>query len=553
MHSLRTKITAMCIGAIIITMIIAAAFGMVSIQRLGMSDAERMLRLLCEVGEKNLDDLFENLEQNVQIVSSYVESDLNGLSDEDLQKHLNRVSNIFKKVLVNTNGIVTYYYRIDPAVSASAEGFWFVNLDGKGFETHEVTDITQYNTDDTSQLVWFTVPKATGEPVWLKPYITDNLDVRVISYNVPVYFDEQFVGVIGIELDYSAMAAQIDNITLYENGYAFVTDADGMIVYHPHKNISEMDAGEKAPDGIVSSDSFVRYNYEGREKLAYRLPLINGNLLMVSAPLSEINATWHKWIAAIIIIFLALLLVFIAFIMKYTGWITKPLQKLTEAAEQINEGNYECMLDYDGRDEIGVLTNTFRCVTKNLREYISRLNNLAYADALTSLRNRGAFNIMVSDMQAQLDKHERSMVFAVCMFDCNCLKQINDEYGHDKGDIYLKETARVICDVFEHSPVFRIGGDEFVAILQERDYVNREALLQLFDEKCSEKRETEMEPWRKVDVSRGMADYDPQEDKSIDDVVRRADRAMYENKWSIKREQSGGETESRNEEDRRGS
>ena len=540
MRSLRTKITAMTIGAIIITMIIAAAFGMVSIQRLGMSDAERMLRLLCEVGEKNLDDLFENLEQNVQIVSSYVESDLDGLSDEDLQRHLNRVSDIFKRILVNTNGIVTYYYRIDPAVSASVEGFWFVNLDGKGFETHEVTDITQYNTDDTSQLVWFTVPRATGEPVWLKPYITDNLDVRVISYNVPVYFGEQFVGVIGIELDYSAMAAQVDNITLYENGYAFITDGDGMIVYHPHMTVSEMEAGEKAPDGIVSSDSFVRYDYKGTEKLAFRLPLINGDLLTVSAPLSEINATWHKWIAAIIITFLVLLLVFIAFIRKYSERITKPLQKLTEAAEQIDEGNYECTLDYDGKDEIGALTNTFRRVTANLREYISRLNDLAYADALTSLRNRGAFDIMVRDMQAQLDRNEGSMVFAVCMFDCNCLKQINDEYGHDKGDIYLKETARIICDVFEHSPVFRIGGDEFVAILQERDYANREALLRLFDEKCSEKRETETEPWNKVDVSRGMADYDSQEDKTIGDVVRRADRAMYDNKRNTKRQRLEG-------------
>ena len=540
MRSLRTKIIAMTIGAIIITMIIAAAFGMVSIQRLGMSDAERMLRLLCEVGEKNLDDLFENLEQNVQIVSSYVESDLDGLSDEDLQRHLNRVSDIFKRILVNTNGIVTYYYRIDPAVSASVEGFWFVNLDGKGFETHEVTDITQYNTDDTSQLVWFTVPRATGEPVWLKPYITDNLDVRVISYNVPVYFGEQFVGVIGIELDYSAMAAQVDNITLYENGYAFITDGDGMIVYHPHMTVSEMEAGEKAPDGIVSSNSFVRYDYKGTEKLAFRLPLINGDLLTVSAPLSEINATWHKWIAAIIITFLVLLLMFITFIRKYSERITKPLQKLTEAAEQIDEGNYECALDYDGKDEIGALTNTFRRVTANLREYISRLNDLAYADALTSLRNRGAFDIMVRDMQAQLDRNEGSMVFAVCMFDCNCLKQINDEYGHDKGDIYLKETARIICDVFEHSPVFRIGGDEFVAILQERDYANREALLRLFDEKCSEKRETETEPWNKVDVSRGMADYDSQEDKTIGDVVRRADRAMYDNKRNTKRQRLEG-------------
>ena len=540
MQSLRTKITAMTIGAIIITMIIAAAFGVVAIRQLGMSDAEQMLRLLCEAGEKNLDDLFENLEQNVLIVSSYVESDLDGVSDEELQKHLDRVSDVFKRILVKTNGIVTYYYRIDPAVSSSAKGFWFVNLDGEGSTPHEVTDITQYSTEDTSQLVWFTVPKATGKPVWLNPYITDNLDVRVISYNVPVYFGEQFVGVIGIELDYSAMAAQVNNITLYENGYAFITDADGMIVYHPHMSIPELEAREKAPDGIVSSDSIVRYSYRGTEKLGFHLPLINGNLLTVSAPLSEINASWHKWIAVIVIAFLALLLVFILLIRKYSERITKPLQKLTEAAEQIDEGNYDCALDYAGKDEIGALTNTFRRVTENLKKNISRLNDLAFADALTSLHNRGAFDIMVIDMQMQIDQPEGRLAFAVCMFDCNCLKQINDEYGHDKGDIYLKEAARIICDVFEHSPVFRIGGDEFVAILQNRDYENREALLHLFDEKCSEKRETEMDPWKKVDVARGLADYEPQEDKLIDDVVRHADRAMYENKRSMKRRQTEG-------------
>ena len=540
MYSLRTKITALTIGAIIITMIIAAAFGVIAIQRLGMNDAVQMLRLLCEAGEKNLNDLFGNLEKNVLIVSSYVESDLDGISDEELQKHLDRVSDVFKRIMVKTNGIVTYYYRIDPALSSSVEGFWFVNLDGEGFTPHKVTDITQYDTNDTSRLVWFTVPKATGEPVWLKPYITDNLDVRVISYNVPVYFGEQFVGVIGIELDYSAMAAQVNNITLYENGYAFITEADGVIVYHPHMSIQELEAREKAPDGIVSSDSIVRYSYKGTEKLAFRLPLINGDLLTVSAPLSEINASWHKWIAVIVIAFLALLLVFILLIRKYSEQITEPLQKLTEAAEQINEGNYDCTLAYDGKDEIGALTNTFRRVTENLKKYISRLNDLAYADALTSLHNRGAFDLMVKDMQTRIDRPEGPLAFAVCMFDCDCLKQINDEYGHDKGDIYLKETARIICDVFEHSPVFRIGGDEFVAILQNRDYENREALLRLFDEKCSEKREAEMEPWKKVTVSRGLADYDPQKDKLIDDVVRHADRAMYENKRSMKRRQIEG-------------
>ena len=73
-----------------------------------------------------------------------------------------------------------------------------------------MTDITKYDTEDTTKLVWFTVPKATGKPVWLPPYITENLDAKVISYNTPVYLKGRFIGVIGIELDYSFMAEMVE-------------------------------------------------------------------------------------------------------------------------------------------------------------------------------------------------------------------------------------------------------------------------------------------------------------------------------------------------------
>ena len=436
--------------------------------------------------------------------------------------------------MVRTNGILTYYYRIDPAVSSEVKGFWYVNLDGEGFQEHEVTDITKYDTEDTSQLVWFTVPKATGQPVWLPPYITDTIDVRVISYNIPVYYNGQFIGVIGIELDYSAMTEQVNNITLYETGYAFITDANGAILYHPHMTEAELENSSKIPDGLVSADSVVRYSYEGTEKLAYWLPLANGDHLNVAVPLDEINAGWHKWAVAIILTFAALLAVFIVFIMRYAEKITKPLRRLTEAAEQIDGGNYDCDLDYRGEDEIGALTHTFRRVTSNLKKYITDLNDLAYADALTSLHNKGAFDIMVRDIQTRLDEPGNTLEFAVCIFDCNMLKQVNDQNGHDKGDIYLKETAQIICEVFEHSPVFRIGGDEFAALLLENDYENREELLKVFDERCAEKRGKESDAWERVDVARGVAVYDPQEDQSVNDVVRRADKNMYENKWLSK-------------------
>ena len=377
MHSIRTKITAVTIGAIIITMIIAALCGIAAIRNTGVSSSEQMLLLLCEAGQKNLDASFVDIEQDVQTISAYVESNLDGLDDRKLQAHLDRVSDFFQKVLYKTNGIMTYYYRIDPAVSSEVKGFWFVNTDGEGFREHEVTDITLYDTEDTSRLVWFTVPKATGEPVWLPPYITDNLDKQVISYNTPVYLDGQFVGVIGIELDYSFMAEQVNNITLYDNGYAFVDDAEGKIVYHPYMDVAAMETLPETPDGLASKNTIIHYTYQGVEKMAVSLPLCNGDRLNVSVPMNEINAGWQRWIRMIVIAFCVLLAAFIGFIMRFTGRITKPLQDLTKVAEQIDEGNYDCTLDYNGNDEIGVLTRTFSRVTANLKKYITSLNDLA--------------------------------------------------------------------------------------------------------------------------------------------------------------------------------
>ena len=279
------------ISAIMITMIIATVFGVAAIRDIGQKNSEKMLMLLCEAGAKNLDVSLLDVEQDVETISAYVEADLTALDDESLSAHLNRVSDFFKRALYKTNGIITYYYRIDPAVSPNVKGFWFVNEDGEGFQEHEVTDITRYDTEDTSQLVWFTVPKATGKSVWLPPYITDNLDARVISYNTPVYLNGRFVGVIGIELDYTLMAEEVNNITLYENGYAFVNDEAGTLVYHPRMDVMTMETLPETPEAFRGSrNTIINYTFDGVKKMAVSLPLINGDWLNVSVPVNEINA-----------------------------------------------------------------------------------------------------------------------------------------------------------------------------------------------------------------------------------------------------------------------
>ena len=92
----------------------------------------------------------------------------------------------------------------------------------------------------------------------------------------------------------------------------------------------------------------------------------------------------------------------------------------------------------------------------------------------------------------------------------------------------------MICHVFLHSPVFRIGGDEFVAILQHDDYRRRDELSEIFFKQSEAVTTLARNRWEHVSVSMGIADYDPAADKTVQDVARRADRLMYENKRARK-------------------
>ena len=538
MHSLRTKIAMLAVWVTVIAVAVATLLSVVFIRNAEHSQSEQLLLLLCETGERNLDYYFNSVEKSLRKVAAYTEKDLDGLETEKFQRHMERVEKYFEEIANKTNGVLTFYYRIDPAVSDTVKGFWYVNLDGTDFTAHEVTDITLYDTEDTSKLVWFTVPKYEGKPIWLPPYITDNLDVNVISYNMPIYWRGQFVGVIGIEIDYSTMAEQVDSIHLYNNGYAFLTDTDGRLIYHSRIDLAQLSEEDmpKTPEGLVSESTFTKYTFNGEEKEAVWLRLSNGMRLYVSVPQEETEGDWRHLVSQILLASSAVLVLCILLAWLFSSRVTKPLQQLTEAARQADAGNYDFTLEYKGRDEVGLLTGTFKRMAEHMKAHINDLNRRANVDALTSVRNRGAFTAYVEEMQKNLQAAPENAEFAVGMFDCNDLKTINDTYGHEKGDIFLKTATRVICKVFQHSPVFRIGGDEFAVILRNDDFRNREELVRKFEEDSTAISAAAENPWEKVSVSMGIAVYDPQTDHCVNDTVRRADKVMYVNKKAQKKE-----------------
>ena len=140
MRSIRTKLSVITITAIVLTMLMSALVGTFALRRTCRDSADQIMLLLCETGEKNLDSYFESVEQSVEMVSTYAESDLEGLDVSGLQEHLDRVHVVFERVASQTNGVLTYYYRIDPEYGGDVTGFWYEARDDLGFDELQVTD-----------------------------------------------------------------------------------------------------------------------------------------------------------------------------------------------------------------------------------------------------------------------------------------------------------------------------------------------------------------------------------------------------------------------------
>ena len=193
----------------------------------------------------------------------------------------------------------------------------------------------------------------------------------------------------------------------------------------------------------------------------------------------------------------------------------------------IDESGRACLmgLSVDVTETKGMSRTAAQLQEENATDSWEKANK----DALTGVKNKHSFDNYTDKFQKMIDQGELPEV-AIGAFDCDNLGKINEQYGLEKGNLCLLASCRLICKVFKHSPVFRVGGDEFAVILQGEDYHNIDGLLQQFQEMQNEIVSSAKRPWEKVRVSFGIAVYCPRFDGSVKDLIRRADQLMKDNK-----------------------
>ncbi|WP_405339411.1 GGDEF domain-containing protein [Fibrobacter sp.] len=170
---------------------------------------------------------------------------------------------------------------------------------------------------------------------------------------------------------------------------------------------------------------------------------------------------------------------------------------------------------------------------KTAQEAAANMTMLAYKDALTHVGSKIAYDNAARTLEK--DVAEKLITeFGIAMIDLNNLKVINDSYGHASGNTYIAGACHIVCTIFRHSPVFRVGGDEFIVILKNGDYENRHNLVEKANLKFYEtENDNAREPWERFSVAIGMAEY--RDGESVDAVFKRADEAMYLNKQKMKK------------------
>ena len=184
------------------------------------------------------------------------------------------------------------------------------------------------------------------------------------------------------------------------------------------------------------------------------------------------------------------------------------------------------MIDEDDRHIVIGLSNIGDRV-KREEEY-ALAQEMALRDPMTGVKNKRAYSREEQRINESI-RMGHAEPFAMVVCDINGLKIINDSLGHKAGDEYIKEASNEICYVFTHSPVFRVGGDEFAVILSGQDYLMRHKLLA--ELQAANQRNIDA---GKVVIATGISDFDPEQDKNIAVVFNRADSAMYMDKKRLK-------------------
>ena len=517
--SIQTKILVLSLSSTLIGTLSLGILSTLFISKTTQRNSMQYMRDQANSEAAKLNNLFESHEKYTMAAAagifSQIKDDSTFLTNpNNLSRNINGIRERLKSTISSLSNTKSVFVRFNPDITHSNEGVYLVRNPSNGmFENHATTNIKQYSPSDVEHVGWYYKPIMTGNPIWLPPYYNKNINAYIISYVIPMFLDNKEIGVAGIDIDFDGMTKQLSQVHFMQSGFAFLEDSEGFVVYHP-----------TLPNGLTFKPE--------EDQITLSTPLINGMNLVTVAPILEINAQRNRHIRQSIIFILLLLAFTTAITIFFSRSITKPLKELTKEAKKMITGDMNAEFNIKQNDEIGELAKSFAAAKFHIIQHMKQMQGLAFQDSLTGVRNKMAYDSYLSELKDRIERGEVKS-YGIAVLDTNNLKEINDTYGHENGNAYLVNSCKLICQIFTHSPVFRIGGDEFLVVLTGRDLENHSELMTQLKESMDLTKNASF-PWKQISIACGLGIASYAKGTTIEETFNKADKNMYINKREIK-------------------
>ncbi len=371
-----------------------------------------------------------------------------------------------------TDLVGTVYIIPDPELYGKPSCVTLERNEFGGFSTAPVTDILKYDETDWEHVGWYYEPKQKQSKLWVKPYIDKNRNIYMSSFVAPIFMDGEFFGVTGVDLNMEDLHRIMD-FSGTDSTFSMLFSSDGQVLYQKDYPVGlpsfQMD-GELQKNEDAVADSYEKtgeiihivWNGETCHMMATRLK--NGMILGILIPQKEVeSARVRLWRRQLLILLVVMALVF-PVLWYALSKIVRPIRELTDATMHISRGELNIPVTYHSNDEIGELARGIRNVSKEMQEYVTFLHTQAYTDSMTGVGNKQAFQALVPTLDKKI--REGLADFAILVFDIDSLKETNEKLGYEYGDLMIADCGRIISETFGSDNVFRYGGDEFLAVVE---------------------------------------------------------------------------------------
>ncbi|MCR5687970.1 MAG: hypothetical protein K6G58_08120 [Lachnospiraceae bacterium] len=330
--SLRTELLVITLVNVIVIAVIIGAIAAVSTNKLVHDKAEQSLRNKTMVTSDELDTEMSRVETSVSILADAVMDNLDWNSFTSSPSGVDALTESVRQTAIdcakNTAGAITYYVRYNPDFAYPTSGIFAQLNDSGDYDQLTPTDFTEFDKDDTA-VSWYYGPVNYGKPIWMSPYYNSNIDVYMISYVIPLFYEGKSVGIVGMDISLENINGIVGNLnTANEKG--FLLTAENTTLNHP-----SLSDGDAFPLQFAGDDGYVT---EGGSVYVYDT-LRNGFKAVLMTDSKSVNSEANSLHIKLIIGSLAGILFGAVFGFIFITRLINPLKSVTDIVDQMGQLN----------------------------------------------------------------------------------------------------------------------------------------------------------------------------------------------------------------------